>query len=279
MPQYFHRPNTRIGQNFLVDRNILRIILDRGNINPKDSILEVGAGKGILTEGLLEKNPQMVFAMEIDRSLEPFLSGLSERYSNLEIIWGDVLKVGFEPGLVPPPNKMIANIPYHITTPLIWRILELFAPGGLHYLLLMVQKEAAEKICAPPRTKGRYPLGVTIQSMGYARIIRHVPPEAFRPSPEVTSALIEIVLERNFSLPLDISWRTLIRSSFSQRRKTLVNNLATIFPGKRGEITDYLSRKNIPVSTRAEELETRQWELLYELVSPWFGEDKKGRQR
>ncbi len=279
MPQYFHRPNTRIGQNFRVDRNSLRIILDRGNINPKDSILEVGAGKGILTEGLLEKNPQMVFAMEIDRSLEPFLSGLSERYSNLEIIWGDVLKVGFEPGLVPPPNKMIANIPYHITTPLIWRILELFAPGGLHYLLLMVQKEAAEKICAPPRTKGRYPLGVTIQSMGYARIIRHVPPEAFRPSPEVTSALIEIVLERNFSLPLDISWRTLIRSSFSQRRKTLVNNLATIFPGKRGEITDYLSRKNIPVSTRAEELETRQWELLYELVSPWFGEDKKGRQR
>ena len=115
MPQDFHRPNTRIGQNFLVDRNILRIILDRGNIGPKDSILEVGAGKGILTEGLLEKNPQMVFALEIDRSLEPFLSGLSERYRNLEIIWGDALKVGFGPGLVPPPNKMIANIPVRKT--------------------------------------------------------------------------------------------------------------------------------------------------------------------
>ncbi len=275
MPHEFHKPNTRIGQNFLVDRNILRIILDHGNIGPEDSILEVGAGKGILTEGLLERGPKMVFAMEIDRSLEPFLSDLGDLYKNLKIFWGDALKTDFGPGLVPPPNKMIANIPYHITTPLIWKVLELFAPGGLHYLLLMVQKEAADRICAPPRTKERYPLGITLHSMGKTRIIRNVPPEAFRPTPEVNSALVEIILERNFSLPGEYSWRVLLRASFSQRRKTLVNNLAVLFPGKKEDITQFLNRKNIPVSVRAEELETEQWESLHEFVAPWFPEKKR----
>ncbi|MDY0178547.1 MAG: rRNA adenine dimethyltransferase family protein, partial [Synergistaceae bacterium] len=192
MPESFLRPNTRIGQNFLVDKNILGVILDSSDVGPGDVVLEVGAGKGVLTEGLLERGASLVHSLEIDRRLEPFLDEIRTRYSNLRILWGDALKGGLPIELDPPPNKMIANIPYHITTPLIWKVLELYSPVGLRYMLLMVQKEAAEKICAPARSKDRYPLGVTIHAMGEARILRRVPPEVFNPSPEVTSALLEI---------------------------------------------------------------------------------------
>ncbi|MDD4022514.1 MAG: 16S rRNA (adenine(1518)-N(6)/adenine(1519)-N(6))-dimethyltransferase RsmA [Synergistales bacterium] len=277
MPESFLRPNTRIGQNFLVDKNILGVILDSSDVGPGDVVLEVGAGKGVLTEGLLERGASLVHSLEIDRRLEPFLDEIRTRYSNLRILWGDALKGGLPIELDPPPNKMIANIPYHITTPLIWKVLELYSPVGLRYMLLMVQKVAAEKICAPARSKDRYPLGVTIHAMGEARILRRVPPEVFNPSPEVTSALLEITITKGLELPGDKVWRTLIRSAFSHRRKTLLNNLAALLPGTRHEKAALLEKAGLSVSSRAEELELKHWSALLEILSPLIqGEKRQG---
>ncbi len=262
MTERFHRANTRIGQNFLVDKNILKIILDHAGISSEDTILEVGAGKGILTRGILEGNPRMLYSLEIDRSLEPFLKELSDSFSNFRIIWGDALRKGFPSSFDPTPNKMVANIPYHITTPLIWKVLESLAEKGLKYLLLMVQKEAAERICAPARCKERYPLGVTIQSMGEARILRLVSPESFRPSPSVTSALLEINLLAREDLPNCQLWRRLLRSGFAQRRKTLVNNLGRDFPELKTKIASNINSLGFPVTVRAEELEVEEWHDL-----------------
>lgn len=278
MPESFLRPNTRIGQNFLVDKNILRVILDSSDVGPGDVVLEVGAGKGVLTEGLLKRGASLVHSLEIDRRLEPFLVEIRTRYSNLRILWGDALKGGLPIELDPPPNKMVANIPYHITTPLIWKVLELYPPVGLRYMLLMVQKEAAEKICAPARSKDRYPLGVTIHAMGEARILRKVPPEAFNPSPQVTSALLEITITKGLELPRDKVWRTLIRSAFSHRRKTLLNNLAGLLPGTRHEKAALLEKAGLSVSSRAEELELKHWSALFEILSPLLRGGKRRQE-
>jgi len=267
MAEIRHRPNTKIGQNFLVDLEILDFILKQADIKKEDSILEVGAGRGILTKGILERSPKTLFALEIDQTLHPFLSTLEEEYPNLRLIWGDALRDGFPKEFNPVPNKMIANIPYHITTPLLWKVLETLSIKGLGFILLMVQKEAAERICAPPRCKDRYPLGVTVQSMGESHILRLVPPEAFRPSPSVTSALLEIRIEKNLDLPLSSSWRSLLRSGFSQRRKTLVNNLNRDFPWIRDAIGPVMESLGLNPLIRAEELETGTWRDLHSCFS------------
>ncbi|MDO9508789.1 MAG: 16S rRNA (adenine(1518)-N(6)/adenine(1519)-N(6))-dimethyltransferase RsmA [Thermovirgaceae bacterium] len=277
MAEIYHRANTKIGQNFLIDQNILKDILRHASIGPDDTILEVGAGKGVLTKGILENGPKTLYALEIDRSLEPYLASLSERYENLRLFWGDALRGGFPGSFDPVPNKMVANIPYHITTPLIWKVLESLAGYGLNYLLLMVQKEAAVRICAPARCKDRYPLGVTILSMGEAQILRLVPPEAFRPSPSVTSALLEIRITGNYALPNSPSWRSLIRSGFSQRRKTLANNLTRNFPEIREGILQLLGSLGLPPLVRAEELEIGQWKDLHKGFDT-LDKTKKGRQ-
>lgn len=277
MAKFHHRANTKIGQNFLVDLNILGVILKHADIGIKDSVLEVGAGKGVLTRGMLERDPKVLYALEIDRSLEPFLTELSEKYDNLRLFWGDALKDGFPEAFDPPPNKMVANIPYHITTPLIWKVLELLAEDGLGYLLLMVQREAAERICAPACCKERYPLGITIQSMGEPRILRLVPPEAFRPCPSVTSALLEIRINKKLDLPNSRSWRSLLRSGFSQRRKTLANNLNRDFPGIRDEIAASMESLGLLPLSRAEELEIMQWQDLHEQLAMLL-ENRKSRR-
>jgi len=277
MAEFHHRANTKIGQNFLVDLNILRVILDHADIGTRDTVLEVGAGKGVLTRGILERKPKVLYALEIDRSLQPFLEELSGKYDNLRLFWGDALKAGFPETFDPTPNKMVANIPYHITTPLIWKVLESLAQNGLEYLLLMVQKEAADRICAPACCKDRYPLGVTVRSMGNSRILQLVPPEAFRPTPSVTSAILEIRIKRNLDLPNSRSWRFLLRSGFSQRRKTLANNLDRNFPGIRGTLAPLMDSLGLPPLARAEELEIEQWQYLHKHLATML-EEKIGRQ-
>jgi 16S rRNA (adenine1518-N6/adenine1519-N6)-dimethyltransferase len=135
-------------------------------------------------------------------------------------------------------------------------------------MLLMVQKEAADRICAPARSKDRYPLGITIQAMGEARIIRKVPPQAFFPSPEVTSALLEVSIDKNHQLPGVKAWRSLLRTAFSKRRKTLLNNLDGLLPGMKWEIAGRMEQAGLSVSARAEELEVDQWQVLFEMLRP-----------
>ena len=213
----------RYGQNFLTDKNILSLIVSRSGACENDCVLEIGPGHGVLTRALLDSGVKYLHTIELDGRLRPELEELAGQDSRLMLHWGDAVKYDYA-GLNPFPNKVIANIPYNITTPLIWELLK-YSSLGLRYYLFMLQKEAAERIIAPKDTKARYPLGVMIEAMGRAAIIRRVAPQCFRPVPKVESALTEIVIERNFGLAHDDAFSELLHLGFSHRRKTLANNL------------------------------------------------------
>ena len=240
----------RYGQNFLADKNILACIIRRACLSPDDVVLEIGPGHGVLTRALLAENVKCVHAVEIDERMRPELEEIAGNDSRLCLHWGDAVKYDY-PSLSPFPNKVIANIPYNITTPLIWKLLR-YAEHGLTYHMYMLQKEAALRLTAPPDTKARYPLGVMIEAMGHAVTIKNVSRECFRPVPNVDSVIAEIMIERNFELACDLLWSELLHRGFAQRRKTLQNNL-------KGFV-------NVPdefAKMRAEDLTFNEWLKIY----------------
>ena len=251
-----------LGQNFLVDRNILRHILEQADLCVDDTVLEIGAGQGVLTRELAASPCSFVFSVEIDEGLSEYLRDITLLYPNtFSLLWGDALAVDYS-SLSPVPTKVVANIPYNITTPLLWRLLEQLPEAGTGYFLLMVQKEAAERITAPPGTKERYPLGITLELMGKARSVRTVHPQSFRPVPAVESSLLEIRLSgMHATLPKDSLWRNLLRSSFAQRRKKLSNNLRGFYPSV--SWSEAFERTEIHENARAEELTGEQWLALW----------------
>ena len=264
------RHNTDLGQNFLVDPSVLQFILEASAPGPEETILEIGAGQGVLTRQLALSGCRRLYSLEIDRRLEGDLATLEKAFSNLKVFWGDAVTFDYGSNFPDPPQKVIANIPYHITTPLIWKLLEDLAPRGLRYLLLMVQKEAADRLTSPAGTKMRYPLGVTLELMGHARRLRRVPPGAFRPAPRVDSALIEIGIDRRQDLAGDRSWRRLLKAAFGQRRKTLANNLGASFSLSREPLLSLFSDLDMDGKIRAEELDGDQWLRLAQRLTPWL---------
>ena len=251
----FHQKKS-LGQNFLTDRKVLSRIIDRASLTPKDVVLEIGPGQGVLTRELLASPCAFVHSVEIDRGLEPFLADLPLRHPDrFALHWADALLFDY-PSLNPAPRKVVANLPYNVTTPLLWRLLELL-PKASEYIV-MVQKEAAERITAPPGTKARYPLGVTLEIMGHAEIVLSVPPSAFRPSPKVDSAVLKITLSGTHpDLPRNMLWRELLRRGFAQRRKKLSKNLRTWRPDL--PWSENLQEAGIKENARAEELTASQW--------------------
>lgn len=262
----------RLGQNFLVDKNVLTEIAERSGASKDDVVLEIGPGHGVLTRALLERGC-FVHAIELDERFKPELELLALEFKGrLALHWHDAVKFGYA-SLEPFPNRVTANIPYNITTPLIWRLLE-FAPLGLDYLLLMVQKEAADRLVAGPDTRERYPLGVTIEAMGEAgaagkpavRVVRRVPASCFRPVPKVESALVEIFVRRNHELLEGGLWSGLLHRCFSMRRKTLRNNLKGFKGLSACEWDALLAEAGISPGDRAEDVEAVAWLRLYGLL-------------
>ncbi len=255
------RANTDIGQNFLIDGTVLDRIIAASDLQPDEILFEIGAGNGVLTKRLLSTGPSILFSVEMDRRLVPFLSPLEEN-PRLVLLWGDVLKMPLAEKLVPCPEKLVANLPYHITTPLLWKVLEELCPLGLRRMTVMVQKEAADRLTCTKPGKNRSPLGITLQRMGKVESLFNVPPAAFRPSPKVNSTVVSILLERSFELACDFLWRRLLRQAFDQRRKTLLNNLRDWLTS-RGKNTEALIEElGFDKRVRAEELSTDDWEKL-----------------
>lgn len=256
---------TSLGQNFLVNRSVLKRTVERASIKENDVILEIGPGQGVLTREILTSPCRHLHSVEIDRRLEPFLADLQED-DRFDLHWGDGVTFDYT-SLVPLPNKIVANIPYHITTPFIWALLESMAPLGMTYIILMVQKEAADRLIAPPRTKERYPLGITIEAMGEARTFMKVSPGSFNPAPRVSSALIEISIKKRVNLANDALWRKIIRAGFAQRRKKLLKNLSIIDLGiEKKNLAICIEGAGLGGNARAEELSVDEWLRLRDII-------------
>lgn len=270
--------NTDIGQNFLIDESVVAYTVKRAAVTPDDVILEIGPGGGILTRGLLSAGPRALCAVEVDERLRDGLEALASRDGRLRLFWGDAVCFDYRAELPETPTKIVANLPYHITTPIMWTFLEKLIPAGVGYMLLMVQLESAERIASPERSRARSPLGVTVEAMGGAEILRKVPPQAFRPQPRVNSALIEIKIEKNRGLANDRAWRALLARSFTQRRKTLVNNWTAGYADiDRERALAILDAHGLSATARAEELPLEKW---FELAKePDFQIKEKGGVR
>lgn len=216
----------RLGQNFLIDEGIVQEIVRAADLRPGEKVLEIGPGIGTLTQGLAEAGADVI-AVEIDKRLPEVLAKTLEGYENVRIVHGDILKVNI-PELTDGENfKVVANLPYYITTPIIMALLEQRLP--VTKLVAMVQKEVALRMTARPGKKDYGALSVAVQYYTHPWIVADVPPQSFIPAPDVDSVVICCdVLEKPavHAKSEKMFFRT-VKAAFSQRRKTLANALKT----------------------------------------------------
>lgn len=219
--KYDTRASKRLGQNFLIDKNILRKIIESADIKPTYTIIEVGPGIGTLTQALAEKSGRVI-AVEKDEKMIKILKETLKDYKNVEIIHGDILKTT---KLQISNYKVVANIPYYLTSPLIRKFLE--RPNGYpespESMVLMLQKEVAQRICAKPPNMSI--LAVSAQFYANAKIISYVSKNCFLPAPKVDSAVIKIIPHNKYNMPADLFFK-IVKAGFSHPRKQLLNNLA-----------------------------------------------------
>ena len=222
----FHlRASKRLGQNFLVDAGVVRAIVDAADLSPADTVLEIGPGIGTLTQGLAESGARIV-AVELDKKLPAVLAETLKGYDNVTVVPGDILKLDILRTLnlgAGERFKVVANLAYYITSPILMALLEQHLP--IERMVTMVQKEVAVRMTARPGSKDYGALSVAVQYHTDARIVMDVPPRAFMPAPEVTSAVITCrVRETPAVHPTDEKlFFRLVRAAFGQRRKTLLN--------------------------------------------------------
>ncbi len=224
----------RFGQNFLIDTHVLERIIEEAQITGEDFVLEIGPGIGTMTQYLCEAARKVV-AVEIDRNLIPVLEDTLQEYDNVEVINEDVLKLDLK-ALVEEKNqgrpiKVVANLPYYITTPIVMGLLEQHLP--LDSITIMVQKEVAQRMQATPGGKEYGALSLAVQYYARAEIVANVPPNCFMPRPSVGSAVIRLTCHKNppVSAENEALLFQVIRAAFNQRRKTLQNAL-----GNAGEL-------------------------------------------
>ena len=255
----------KYGQNFITDEKLLSDIADDAALTRDDVVLEVGAGAGTLTRALAERAGKVI-AFEIDRSLEPTLSHTLRDYDNVTVIYDDVTQYSEEEldALTGGRYKVVANLPYYITTPLLFMFLDrVNTPVSL---TVMVQKEVAERICANEK-KGDYgALSVSVAVRADAEITRIVPREKFTPAPNVDSAVVRIVLRGATGAKDDGTLYGLIKKAFAMKRKTLVNNLSAGYAISKSEAESWLTEVGIKPSARAEEISAAQFVILSDLI-------------
>ncbi len=257
----------KYGQNFLVDPNVLERVMDAAGVSGEDCVLEIGPGIGTMTQLLAERAGKVV-AVEIDRNLIPILEETLSPYSNVTVINEDILKLDVEETIrvrgEGRPVKVVANLPYYITTPIIMSLLEGGAP--LESITVMVQKEVAERMQAGPGTKDYGALSLAVQYYSRPEVAANVPPNCFIPRPNVGSAVIR--LTRYGTPPVQAAdpgkLFTVIRASFNQRRKTLANSLGNA-PGllaSRERVAGILEEMGLPAMIRGEALTLEQFAEL-----------------
>lgn len=252
-------PKRSLGQHFLVDENILRVIGRLADLHEDDVVLEVGPGLGVLTRYLAE-HVRLVHAVELDRSLEPSLRAALTGLDNVVLVFGDALRIDLA-ALVPPPRKLVSNLPYNIATPLVVETLERLP--SLERWCVMVQREVADRFFARPRTKAYGAVSVLVQLHARRAGFHPVSPEVFRPRPKVESALVAFV-RRDGPSP---AVRELVEAAFAHRRKTLANALALAGVAPSARVEEALAAIGERAGARAEELAPEEFVALSQTLA------------
>ena len=259
------RFNKQFGQNFLTDKNLLEQIVADAGVSG-GTVLEIGAGAGTLTREL-SKRADKVIAYEIDRNLEKVLAITLEDCSNVQVIIGDVMKCKIEDidRACGADYRVVANIPYYLTSPLIMSFVE--NSVSVTSLTLTVQKEVADRLNAIPSTKDYGALTVGVQAVADVTVTRTLSRKLFYTEPNVDSAVVRIDMNRNkFDITNRKLFRNTVRSAFAMRRKTLVNNLITGFGINRESAEDTVKQCGLSVGCRGEELSVEQFVALYKAI-------------
>ena len=272
LQKYHFNFQKKFGQNFLINTSILEEIIDAAEITREDFVLEIGPGIGTMTQYLFEAAREVV-AVEIDTNLIPILGDTLSAYDNVEVMNADILKVDIaklaDERNGGKPIKVVANLPYYITTPIIMGLFESHVP--IDSITIMVQKEVADRMQEGPGSKEYGALSLAVQYYAKPEIVVNVPPSCFMPQPKVGSAVIR--LTRHENPPVDVDNEKLmfqvIRASFNQRRKTLangLNNFGSFSLGKE-EIQKSIEELGVPVNIRGEALSLEQFAKLSNIIN------------
>jgi 16S rRNA (adenine1518-N6/adenine1519-N6)-dimethyltransferase len=263
------------GQNFLVDENYIEKIITALNPQKGETVIEIGAGRGALTERLLESGANVI-AIELEREMIAVLKEKFAEFENFQLVEGDALKVDFEELLnrksqiANRKSKLVANLPYYISTAILQKLIEQRA--AFSEMILMFQREVVERITAEVGNKERGFLTVLTEAFLDAEKLVDVPPNAFRPAPKVWSAVVRLITKKEVNnLEQDEKlFRELISAGFAQKRKTILNNLKSAPPDLRekiGNAEDFLKKAGIAPNRRAESLGLEEWKQIYEALT------------
>lgn len=268
------RPSKSLGQNFLTDDSVVSSIVDAAEISKGDLVVEIGPGLGTMTAKLASRAGWVV-AVEIDRHLVPVIKKTLEEFKNISLINKDVLKVDFKKevlecagaeweGFKPKKIKVVANLPYYITTPVIMKLLEEEVPADL--MVFMVQKEVADRMAAAPGGKDYGALSVAVQYYSAPEKVFNVPPHCFIPQPGVDSSVIRLRMHKAppvFLKDKDLFFK-IVKAAFGQRRKTLANALTNsgFFGKPKEEIIELIKKQDIEENRRGETLSILQFAEL-----------------
>ncbi len=264
--------NKGFGQNFIFDVNLLNKIVDDAEINSNTTVLEIGCGAGTLTKQI-SKRAKRVVGYEIDNNLKPILAENLSDCDNVKIEFCDVMKVAtkdIEKGL-DDDYVIIANLPYYITTPILFKFL--LEATRLKRLVIMVQLEVAERLCAKAGTSDYGAITVEIDSVADAKITRIVKKNMFTPAPKIDSAIVRIDFKKKYDIINMDVLQKLIRGAFQMRRKTLANNLKNTFAISNDDIESIFNQMGLDLTVRGESLSTMQFVELANHLAVFKGRE------
>ncbi len=268
--KYDFRPKKRWGQNFLIDENIKRKIIKAADLQKDDTVIEIGSGFGVLTEDFL-KETKRVIAVEKDRRLAEVLRERFKDFSNLEIVNADILQIDFRNLKLSKKTKVIGNLPYYITTPIIFHLFE--RREIIDFILITVQKEVGERLTANPGNKDYGILSVKTKFFSQPKIIFNIPAKCFFPVPNVHSCLVklDIYKEKKYSVQDEKSFFKIIEAAFSQRRKTILNCLVSNFSLSKSLGKELLRDAGIDFKRRGETLSLEEFVGLNKSIERDYG--------